>query len=66
MVRFRPEAKLLPAPPPVSSLSDMVLIGDRGMFTSARIREDLPASQGIQCAHGRPFRGFDIFYWFAV
>jgi transposase len=29
-------------------LSDMVLIGDRGMITSARIREDLPASQGIQ------------------
>lgn len=28
-------------------LSDMVLIGDRGMITSARIREDLPASQGI-------------------
>src|SRR5438128_11641167 len=26
----------------------MVLIGDRGMITSARIREDLPASQGIQ------------------
>jgi len=29
-------------------LSNMVLIGDRGMITSARIREDLPASQGIQ------------------
>src|SRR3984957_2302118 len=29
-------------------LSDMVLIGGRGMITSARIREDLPASQGIQ------------------
>src|SRR5258708_11126335 len=29
-------------------LSDMVLIGDRGMITSARIREDLPASKGIQ------------------
>jgi transposase len=29
-------------------LSDMVLIGDRGMITSARIREDLPASQAIQ------------------
>jgi len=29
-------------------LSDMVLIGDRGMITSARIRADLPASQGIQ------------------
>src|ERR1700722_7723492 len=29
-------------------LSDMVLIGDRGMITSARIREDLPSSQGIQ------------------
>ena len=29
-------------------LSDVVLIGDRGMITSARIREDLPASQGIQ------------------
>src|SRR6202171_5968337 len=29
-------------------LSDMVLIGDRGMITSARIREDLPPSQGIQ------------------
>ncbi len=29
-------------------LSDMVLIGDRGMITSARIREDLPAAQGIQ------------------
>jgi transposase len=30
------------------ALSDMVLIGDRGMITSARIREDLPASHGIQ------------------
>src|ERR1700722_19710980 len=29
-------------------LSNMVLIGDRGMITSARIREDLPSSQGIQ------------------
>ena len=29
-------------------LSDMVLVGDRGMITSARIREDLPASRGIQ------------------
>jgi transposase len=29
-------------------LSDMVLIGDRGMITSARIREDFPASHGIQ------------------
>jgi len=29
-------------------LSEVVLIGDRGMITSARIREDLPASQGIQ------------------
>src|SRR5882757_845388 len=29
-------------------LSDMVLIGDRGMITSARIRADLPASQGIR------------------
>jgi transposase len=29
-------------------LSDVVLIGDRGMITNARIREDLPASQGIQ------------------
>ena len=29
-------------------LSEMVLIGDRGMITSARIREDLPATQGIQ------------------
>src|SRR5580658_788693 len=28
--------------------SDMVLIGDRGMITSARIREDFPASHGIQ------------------
>jgi transposase len=29
-------------------LSTMVLIGDRGMITSARIREDLPPSKGIQ------------------
>jgi len=29
-------------------LSDVVLIGDRGMITSARIREDLPTSHGIQ------------------
>lgn len=29
-------------------LSDVVLVGDRGMITSARIREDLPAAQGIQ------------------
>jgi hypothetical protein len=29
-------------------IPDMVLIGDRGMITSARMREDLPASQGIQ------------------
>jgi len=29
-------------------LSEVVLIGDRGMITSARIREDLPASHGIQ------------------
>jgi transposase len=29
-------------------LSDVVLVGDRGMITSARIREDLPSSQGIQ------------------
>ena len=29
-------------------LSAVVLVGDRGMITSARIREDLPASQGIQ------------------
>ncbi|MGA9391787.1 MAG: IS1634 family transposase [Candidatus Sulfotelmatobacter sp.] len=29
-------------------LSAVVLIGDRGMITSARIREDLPASLGIQ------------------
>lgn len=33
-------------------LSDMVLIGDRGMITSARIREDLPASQGIHWIKG--------------
>jgi transposase len=30
------------------SLSDVVFIGDRGMITSARIREDLSASHGIQ------------------
>jgi len=29
-------------------LSDVVLVGDRGMLTSARIREDLPAASGIQ------------------
>jgi transposase len=29
-------------------LSEVVLVGDRGMITSARIREDLPASSGIQ------------------
>ena len=29
-------------------LSEVALIGDRGMITSARIREDLLASQGIQ------------------
>jgi transposase len=29
-------------------LSHVVLVGDRGMITSARIREDLPASYGIQ------------------
>jgi transposase len=29
-------------------LSHVVLVGDRGMITSARIREDLPASHGIQ------------------
>jgi transposase len=28
-------------------LSEMVLIGDRGRITSARLREDLPASHGI-------------------
>ncbi|MCW5977889.1 MAG: transposase [Bryobacteraceae bacterium] len=28
-------------------LSDVVLVGDRGMITSARIREDLPAAYGI-------------------
>src|SRR5215472_7111049 len=28
--------------------SDIVLVGDRGMITSARIRQDLPASSGIQ------------------
>jgi transposase len=29
-------------------LSDVVLVGDRGMITSARIRQDLPSSHGIQ------------------
>jgi transposase len=29
-------------------LSKVVLVGDRGLITSARIREDLPASHGIQ------------------
>jgi transposase len=29
-------------------LSDVVLVGDRGMITSARIREDLAAASGIQ------------------
>jgi len=29
-------------------LKNVVLVGDRGMITSARIREDLPASHGIQ------------------
>jgi transposase len=29
-------------------LQDVVLVGDRGMITSARIRQDLPASHGIQ------------------
>jgi transposase len=29
-------------------LSDVVLVGDRGMITSARIRQDLPTSHGIQ------------------
>jgi transposase len=29
-------------------LSHVVLVGDRGMITSARIREDLPVSHGIQ------------------
>ena len=29
-------------------LNDVVLVGDRGMITSARIREDLPVSLGIQ------------------
>ncbi len=29
-------------------LQNVVLVGDRGMLTSARIREDLPASHGIQ------------------
>jgi transposase len=30
------------------ALSDVVLVGDRGMITSARIRQDLPAEHGIQ------------------
>jgi transposase len=30
------------------ALQDVVLVGDRGMITSARIRQDLPASHGIQ------------------
>ncbi len=30
------------------SLADIVLVGDRGMITSARIREDLPPTHGIQ------------------
>jgi transposase len=30
------------------SLQDVVLVGDRGMITSARIRQDLPAAHGIQ------------------
>lgn len=30
------------------ALSDVVLVGDRGMITSARIREDLPTAHGIQ------------------
>jgi transposase len=29
-------------------LSDVVLVGDRGMITSARIRQDLPTTHGIQ------------------
>lgn len=29
-------------------LSEVVLVGDRGMITSARIRQDFPASHGIQ------------------
>jgi len=29
-------------------LSNVVLVGDRGMITSARIRQDLPAAYGIQ------------------
>jgi len=29
-------------------LQDVVLVGDRGMLTSARIRQDLPAAHGIQ------------------
>jgi transposase len=29
-------------------LQQVVLVGDRGMITSARIRQDLPASQGIE------------------
>ena len=28
-------------------LSDVVLVGDRGMITSARIRDDLPAKPGL-------------------
>jgi transposase len=30
------------------ALTDVVLVGDRGMITSARIRQDLPAEHGIQ------------------
>jgi len=30
------------------ALQDVVLVGDRGMITNARIREDLPPSSGIQ------------------
>ena len=29
-------------------LSNVVLVGDRGMITSARIRQDLPPAYGIQ------------------
>ena len=29
-------------------LSDVILVGDRGMITSARIRQDLPTARGIQ------------------
>ena len=29
-------------------VSDVILVGDRGMLTSARIREDLPPAHGIQ------------------